>query len=433
MRPGKSERVSTRSIVFACGLLLLPAVACAADDLETLIEASLSRNRELAAAESKWRARAAAVRGATSLPDPMIGADVERNNRTFGDYHDIEYMVQQDLPGFGKRGARRAVVELEAEAEGYRFLEVARATRSRVVQAYWDLWLAERTVEVMAQQRDLMARMAGIALARYEAGTAMQSEVLRLQVEQSRMSNEVVTMEREVHVAAAALNALLNAPPDTPRRTMVEPPLPELNVDLKRMQAQARKFCCILLSHLKNIEAKKAALRVATIERRPDFQLRVEARQFEESGGLDEYDTGVFMSLPWIWGGKYKSMRAEARADLEMAQAEFEAEVNKTLWEIQELHTRTESALRTTRLNRDEWRPRTQSLVDSVMAAYQTGRATLLEFLDAQKAHLDLQLNTYRSTADYAKNHAKLMNIAAPWGAYEISTGLVTEEMNQEE
>jgi outer membrane protein TolC len=420
--------------LYAALLSLLPAIAPArADDIESLIGEAMKSNRELAAAEQKWRAKEAAIAGTRSLPDPMAGADVERFQSTgLSDWNDIEYMVQQDLPGPGKRGARKRVAELDAEAEGYRYLEVARSIRSRTTQAHWDLWLAERSVEVMTATRDLMGRMADSARARYESGSAMQSEALRLQLERSRMSNQVLTMAREVDVARSALNALLNAPPKTPRAVAKASPLPELTSNVEEMQAKARKFCCILLSFLKNVEAKEAAVRAARTERRPDFQVRAEARQFEESGRIDEYDTGVFMNIPWLWGGKYKAMIREAEADRAMAEAEYGDEVNRTMTEIQELHTMAESALRTLRLNADDLLPKARSLVDSLSAAYGTGQVPLVEFLDAQRAYLELQLETHRATADFAKNHAALMNVAAPWGPFEISTGLVTEEMNDE-
>jgi cobalt-zinc-cadmium efflux system outer membrane protein len=410
----------------------LPALA-RGDDLGSLVTQALSENREVAAAERKWQASAQRAGQATSLPDPLLGADVERAGTTdFSDYHDIEYMVQQDLPGWGKRKARATVAQLDAEAEGFRYLETARSVRGRVVGAYWDLWLAQRNVGLAKEARDLMARMEQSALARYETGQAMQTEVLRLQVEAARMSNEVISMERELGVARTALNSLLNAPPGTPRAVEGDPALPVLAGSLTDMQQRARRFCCILLSFLRARDARAAALRAAKVERRPDWQVRVEARQFEESGSIEEYDTALFVNIPWLWRGKYGAMIREAQAKVDVADADYENEVNRTMLEIQELYTRTENAERAMRLNRDTLLPRARSLIESAVAAYQTGQSPLLEFLEAQKTRLDIEREAVRSQAEFARSHAELSVIAAPWGEFEIGTGLVSAEMNNE-
>lgn len=413
--------------------LALQAGRATAGDVDDLVAHALRDNPEVAAAEQKWHALAARTDQATSLPDPMVGADVERSGSTdFADYMDIEYMVLQDLPGWGKRKARATVAQLDAEAEGFRYLETARSVRGRVVAAYWDLWLAQKNIGLAQEARDLMARMEQSALARYESGQSMQTDVLRLQVESARMSNEVLTMEREAGVARTALNSLLNTPPDTPRAVEGDPALPVLVESLTDLQQRARKFCCILLSFLRARDARAASLHVAKVERRPDWQVRVEARQFEETGSVDEYDTALFMNVPWIWRGKYSAMIREAQSELDMADADYEDEVNKTLLEIQELYTRTENAERAMRLNRDTLLPQARSLVASATSAYQTGQSSLLEFLEAQKTRLDIEREALRSQAEFGRSHATLSVIAAPWGEFEIATGLVTKEMNDE-
>ena len=42
------------------------------------------------------------------------------------------------------------------------------------------------------------------------------------------------------------------------------------------------------------------------------------------------------------------------------------------------------------------------------------------------------RMHAYRAAADYGKAHAMLNSIAAPWDEFEIATGLVTQEMNEE-
>jgi cobalt-zinc-cadmium efflux system outer membrane protein len=321
------------------------------------------------------------------------------------------------------------VAGLEAEVVGFRYLELMRAIRGRVIGAHWDLWLARQSVEWAEHHGMLMEQFEKIARARYETGKGMQADVLRAQVELAKMKNEVITMQREVPVAQNAVNALLNAPPDTPRSVDAPGPLPPLTLTLAEMQERARAYCCILLSFLRAKEARDAAIRVARLEQRPEFEFRVEARQFNGRSGIQEYDTGVFVNFPWLWRGKYKAMVAEAKADAEMAGEELQDEINKTMLEVKELYTTADAAWRLIKLYEEKVLPQARQLVDSTRVAYETGNVTFLELVEAQRALRDAQLDYDRARANYGKTHAKLDVIIAPWGEREFATGLVSRDM----
>lgn len=411
-------------------LALLCATARADDSLDAWIATALEKNPGLLAARQKWEAAKQKVPAARSLEDPMIGVDVERMGTTrFDRYSDTEWMASQKLPWFGKRGARASVAALEAEAEGYRYLELMRKVRGNVTVAYWDLWLARRSAEIAGENRDLMKQFAAVARTRYETGEGMQADLLRAQVELAKMENEAITMQREASVAEAVVNRLLNAPPDTPRPLEKPAELPKLEATLEELQGRARKYCCILLSFLRAKEAKEAAVRVAKLEGTPDFEFRVEARQYNGRSGFQEYDTGVFLNFPWLWRGKYRAMVREAQADLKMAEADFEDEVNATLLDIKEMFTKTEASSRLIKLYDAEVLPQARQLVESTRVNYETGATTFLELVEAQRALRDAQLDYDRARAQFAKDHARLEQIAAPWGPNEFATGLVSPDM----
>jgi outer membrane protein TolC len=243
------------------------------------------------------------------------------------------------------------------------------------------------------------------------------------------MKNEVVTMEREVAVNVTALNKLLNADPNTPRRVAAPVETPRFTLTLEQMQAQARQYCCILLAALRTVQAREAGIKVAKLESAPDFEFRIEARQFNGQGGIQEYDTGVFINFPWLWRGKYKAMVNEAEADLDMSRAEFESELNMTMFDVKELHTNADTAMRLMGLYEKTVLPQARQLVEASRAGYETGGSTFLELVDAQKALLDAELAYERARAAYGRNYAKLDTIIGNWGEREYATGLVTKDM----
>jgi cobalt-zinc-cadmium efflux system outer membrane protein len=401
----------------------------AVDPLDDWVETALDNNPELLAARKKWEAARQRIPQARAFEDPMIGVDVERSSTRFDSFHANEYVISQRLPWFGKRKARATVAELEAEAEGFRYLELMREIKARVIGAYWELWLAQRAAQIAGENRDLIAQFEKIAHARYQAGQTMQSDVLRAQVELSRLDNEVVTMQHERPVALHALNALLNAEGDEPRRVEEPAALAPLELSLKEMEERARQYCCILLSFLRAARARQAAINVARLESAPDVELRVEARQFKGRSGIQEYDTGVFINFPWLWRGKYRAMVNEARAEHEMAEGELEEEINMTMLEVRELYTRADAAWRLIKLHETEVLPRARQLVDATRAGYEAGQVRFPELVEAQRALRDFQLEYDRARAAYGKVRASLDRFISPWSDREIATGLVTADM----
>ena len=139
--------------------------------------------------------------------------------------------------------------------------------------------------------------------------------------------------------------------------------------------------------------------------------------------------TGVALNFPWLWRGKYRAMQQEAKADLAMAQADFDNEVNATMLEIKELYTKVESAIRLAKVFEAKLLPQARQLIETTRAGYEAGNATFLELVEAQKLWRDAQLGYERARAEAGKAHAKLDAIAAPWGAFEFASGLVSEDM----
>jgi len=409
--------------------LLLAGNLFGAEQLESWIGTALKENPALVAAAKKWEAARAKIAQARGLPDPMFGVDVERDSTRFSSYMNTEWMLSQKLPWPGKLGAKATVAQLEAEVIGFRYLELMRDVKAKVISAYWDLWLAQKGVQLTAENRTLMDQFEKIARVRYEAGKGTQADLLRAQVELAKMGNELVTMEREVPVMRHTLNALLNAKPDTARDADRPVFIPPLSQTLEQMQEAARQYCCILMSFIRAKQAREAGLKVAKLANKPEFEVRVEARQFEGRSGIQEYDTGVFINIPWLWRGKYKAIVSEARAEKEMADAELQAEINMTMLDVKETYTKADAALRLMGLYEKDLLPKARQLVEATRAAYETGNVTFLELVEAQKAAREAQLAHYRAMAEHGKSRAKLDVITAPWGPREFATGLVTPEM----
>jgi len=402
----------------------------AAEPMEDWINQALDGNPEVVTARMQWEAAKTQIDQVRGLEDPMAGVNVMReDSNRFDDADEIEWMVSQRIPFWGKRKFRGEAARLMAEAAGFQYMEVMRTVRAQVIEASWKLWIAARELEINEEYLSLLAQNAEAARGRYAAGEGGQGDLLRAQVEEATVRNEQADLELEREVIQASLNRLLNLPPDTPQRMDSAPMQRDIGMDLDELYRRARQYCCFLMSYVRLVEAAEYAGRAARRDRAPDFELTVQAREPRGSGGIQEYDTGIAINIPWLWRGKYAAAIREADIERDKALAMLEGEQNMTLFEVKERHTRIDNRRRSLALLNETILPRATELADVMRASYEAGSVTFLEWLDAQRALLDARRRLVRAQGQYVIDYAWLEQIVAEWGPREIETGLVTEAM----
>lgn len=415
-RPGARDLC----ILTLCLIFLSLPQAFAAAEQDAWIAQALEYNPELIAARQRWEAARQKIPQADAIMDPMIGGMLMRDGTTsLSDYGMVEWMVSQQLPGFGKRRAGKQAASREAAAVGYEYLETLRSVRARVISSYWNLWAAREKERLIRDSAVIAEQFEQAALACCEAGTGTQSDVLRAQIERAMLEDELITRAQQVRVAQAAVNALLNAPPDTPRDASDPGQSPETLPDPDALLARAKSNNAMLVARARMIEARRAAVSAARREYAPDVELFVKARQPRGSGGIEEYDTGIALSFPWLWRGKTKGMIGEARAELASAEAEYNDAVNRLSVEILDLHTEADMAARRVRLFDVEILKMTKQLVETSLAEYQNGQSDFFALLDAQREAIRTETEYIMARADYGRAMAMLNQMTAPLADYE--------------
>jgi outer membrane protein, heavy metal efflux system len=425
----RGDVAMNRSLGLLAAAVLAVPVCGLSEILDDWIGQAVERNPRIAAAHAGWQSALQRVRQERSLADPMIGADLMRSGTTrFDDYNMTEWMISQPLPWFGKRGARAAAAALDAQAAGLEYVNAVRELRTGVASAFWDLWAAQNTLKTAEENLQYVEQFEQAARARYESQPSGQMEVLRAQIERTRMSNDVQTLRAQTDTAASAVNALLDAPSSTPRNALdlAEPSL-ELELQPDRLLSAARERDPALLALGRVVEARKKALRAARFEYAPELEFRINARQMRDSGNIEEYDTGVQMNIPWLWRGKYAGMIRAAESELRMAESERRDAENELAVRIRQLCSDADAAGRIARSFENDVLAKSRQLVEATRGAYQGGQATFFELNDALRALIENQREYFRAKADLGRSVAELQKLVAPFSDDERATGLIEE------
>ena len=192
--------------------------------VESLLEFARDRNPEYAAMQAEADAAAERVTPAGALPDPKFRMEL-RDITKFGDQNptlspsrvgSTRYLLSQDIPWFGKRDLKREVAELEGESAKGRALGTWSDIAARIKTSYAQWYYVHRNERLTREILDLMRRLEKIAQARYSGGLAALQDVIRAQVEQTRLRGELVTLKTEQHHLHTRLNALLARPAEAP-------------------------------------------------------------------------------------------------------------------------------------------------------------------------------------------------------------------------
>ncbi len=380
------------------------------DSLDAFLETALANNPEIATAHKKWDAALAKVPQARAWDDPSVGVDAWRKSAGAESASQTGLTVSQAIPWFGKRDLRGRVETGMAKQTEMDWRMKTLEVVATVKQAYYDLWQAQREVEINDRNQELMRQFVEVARTRYETGKASQSDLIRAQNELARLTEDHVDRVRSQQQALAELNQLLRRAPETPVQIgpEVTAPVLELGVTIEQLQAAAEERPEVLGVREGAVRSAEAALALAKKGYDPDFQLRAEGWQYEGKGGIQEYDMGVSINFPWLNRGKYRAAISEARANLDASRDNLDAMRSRTAAEVEKLYDGVHAMHHHYDLYTEKLIPQQQLAVEAARAAYETGTGGFMDVLDARRTLFDLEMQNLHHAAEFQRLLASL-------------------------
>jgi len=381
--------------------------------LDAVVTEALVQNPEIQAARHRWQAAKERAPQAAALDDPEFKVELfNYPNRLYPDASaNTIFGLSQRFPYPGKRGLKESLVVREAEMAAALLRAKEREVVTQVKNAYYEVFLAHKAIEVHHQQIDLLKEFFEIANARFRAGKGAQVDVLKSTVEISKLSNELPVLDQQLETAKAKLNLFLSRDPQSPLGEPVEPVglggkgARSTLDELYRTAIQNRPELRVLDF---DIARNETATTLAQKQLYPDFNVSLE--RYQNFGARDGFGGGVTMSLPFsFWTKpKYEAGIREAAANVDSARATFQAMRNQILFEVKDFLAKVEAAEKMITLYKTTVLPQAQQTLESARIGYQTGKAEFLTLLDAERAIKDFQLAYYRVLAESEQRIADL-------------------------
>ncbi len=404
--PQQSTAVLVKLGTFIALLFVFSASMARAENLDQLVQLLLERNPAILAARRAVDAKRATVTSVRTLPDPTITFQTMGNllppTLMAGDPSSARVLtLSQEIPFPGKLNLQGQIASTEADAQAWKYEEVRRETVAELKMAYYDLYLAQTLTDVVQKSKDLLAQFAEISEARYKVGQGEQQDVIKSQVEISRLLDRLATLRRDEDAALARINTLLYRPPDTPVDRVPELPKPRFAWNLEDLYRKATDDNPLARMNRKEIERSELGVSLAKKSFYPDFEVGFSyynRRDLPEMYGL------MFTArIPLYFWRKQRPELESATASLLAQRRQYDNTLSTLYFSLKDSYLKTGTDAKLLELYGSAIVPQATLALESSISSYRVGKVDFLSLLSNQQTVLEYEMKYYDALVDYYK------------------------------
>jgi cobalt-zinc-cadmium efflux system outer membrane protein len=365
--------------------------------LRELTQEAEQKNPQIAASFHAWQASRNVPKQVSALPEIQLSVQQFSvgSPRPFAGYSNSDFAyigfgVSQEIPYAGKRELRGRAAEREADSMEAQTDSVRRMVVGNLKMVYFQLAYIQQTRGVLQRSDEVLNQVQEAAEARYRVGQGNQQDVLKAQLQHTKILQEIAHHHQEEGLLEAQIKQVLGRPQesaDIVAETLTVRGLPYSAAELLQKAREQNP----------DVNAKQASLRkqetqveLAYKNFRPDFNVQY---TYEHTGSQarDYYMTTFGVRLPNR--GRQRAELAEAEQNQERAGQELDAESQRVLSEVQQQYVRAKTSEERLKIYGDGLVPQSETTFRSALSAYQSNRedfeSLLSGFLDV--LNLDLE------------------------------------------
>jgi outer membrane protein TolC len=380
--------------------------------LATLVTEALSNNSQIDAADHAWKAATHVADQVKTLPDPQftvqsfsVGSPKPFAGFSNSDFAYIGFGASQDIPFAGKLRLKGDVANRNADMQQAQTDLLRISVTDQIKIIYLRLAYLDATLSILARNDAVLKPLIETGLSKYSLGQGSQADVLKAQIEHTKILREVTMHHEEVGQLQASLKALLHRPQSSPE--IIPEPL-----SVTPLQKTAEELQSLVLLHnpevslgTADVQKQDAMLKSAQREGKPDFNV---SYMFQQTGGgyRDYYMLSLNMRLP-----RHKRVEAgvaEAAESLERSRKELDSQVQQQLAEVQKQYIVLTDSEELLKEYRDGLVPQAQAAYRAEQATYQFGKGTFATVLSSLIDVLTFEHDYQQAILDHETAMARL-------------------------
>lgn len=387
--------------------------------LDDLVQEMLTKSPAIRGAQYRVDAAMKRPSQAGTLPEPKLSVS------NFGVGHPISRLrdsdfayvgvgVSQDIPYPGKLGLAAEEARRGAEADRQIYRAIVLGATAELKALYYEWFGAIKAIEVTVKNRELLLRLEQIARVRYSVGKGLQQDVLKAQVEQSTLAQQLELLAQRRATIEARITSLINSdlPPGRPAEIVLTPLTTGLAEVLASLDAQSPR----LKTKQAMIDGRAVAIERAKKEYRPDFSVNA---QWQKNGApyRDYYMLSADVKIPLYFWRKQRLGVEESVARFREAREDYLSDRQELVFQAKDLYLTAKTSERLLALYREGIIPQSALSLESALAGYEVGNTDFLTLMNNFSTVLTYEMQYYGELAKHAQAVARLEAlIAMPLG-----------------
>lgn len=382
--------------------------------LKDLVELVLERNPEIKSMQRSFDMVRERIPQAKALPEPMFEAGYMGNivpippfDIQKGDPSSSRMLsFTQEIPFPGKRSLKGKMALMDSEAEWWAYEQTRLNVVAELKDAYFELSFLAKAIEVVTKNKDLVEKFAKIAEARYAVGRGIQQDVLKAQVEVSKLTDQLTVLAQRKQVAQARINSLLYRDPEYSLGAPEEVKPQDVPYNLAELKGLALANYPALKAQRRRIDREQYSIELAEKEFYPDFSVRF---SYQNRPLIPEmYGVSVGVRIPLYFWQKQRPAVAEAAASKAVEQNRLENINTLLFFKIKDRYLAATTAQRLVSLYGTTIVPQSSLSLESAIAGYEVGRVDFLTLLDNVVTLLNYELSYYEQLSNVERAVAAL-------------------------
>ena len=368
--------------------------------LRELTQEAEQKNPQIAASFHAWQAARSVPKQVSALPETQllvqqfsVGSPRPFAGYSNSDFAYIGFGASQDIPYPGKRQLRASVAEHEAASMEAQTDSVRRTVVGNLKMVYFRLAYIQQTLGVLQRSVELLNQIQEASEARYRVGQGNQQDVLKAQLQHTKILQEIAHHHQEEGLLEAQIKQALGRPQESADIVAETLTIRRLPYSAAELLQKARERNPDVHAKQASIRQRETQVELAHKNFRPDFNVQYNyehnATQFR-----DYYMATFGIRLPNR--GRQKAELAEAQENQERARQELDAESQRVLSEVQQQYVRAKTAEERLKIYSDGLVPQSEATFQSALSAYQSNRQDFESLLSGFLDVLNLDLE-YRS------------------------------------
>ena len=319
--------------------------------------------------------------------------------------------VQQAFPRGDTLLQKSRRTRARAEVERARALLERRRILRDVRTTFLDLYLQIESASIVKASRRLFADLVNITQGQYGAGRASQQDVLRAELELSRLDDRLTRIRTQEETARARLSRWLGELAWEPMVTKM-PALPELPADIAADQQLEKHPEIALRSAI--IETHRRSVDIAREQYKPGWTLGAEYRRRfgNNPDGSDRADMAAVMltvDLPLFTGNRQDRRLAATEKQANAAYLDRANSLRLLREQLAADLANRKRLMQRLAFYRSDLLREAKENAEAALLAYQNGTTEFTGLMRARITELEVRLEALRLEVELLKTRARLL------------------------